>query len=213
MNQEAKMKPTLPQENDILPKTVANPALLAVLCNRRSTKIADFNQNLGPEENELLDILSVAMRVPDHGKLHPWRFIILQGEARKKLGIQMADILKARNPNMDQSHYEQEANRFLRAHSIVFLISSPILNHPKVPVWEQELGTGGLGYNITLAANAFGYIATWLSEWPSYDDEINELMGLAKHERMAGIFYIGKTDIAPIERERKPINSLVNIWK
>ncbi len=203
----------LPIENDILPIPSTNEALKEVLRTRRSVKILDFNPNHGPNSDELHDILALANRVPDHGKIAPWRFIILQNDARKDLGTKMAEILKAKTPNMDESHYEMEKHRFLRAHSVVIMISSPSIHHPKVPVWEQELACGALGYNILLASNAFGYVATWLSEWPMFDDYIKALLNLTQNERIAGFFYIGKTNKNPIERERKSIDNLIQVWK
>lgn len=203
----------LPNENDILPIPSENGALKEVLRTRRSVKILDFDSEHGPNSEELHDILSLANRVPDHGKIAPWRFIILQNDARMDLGAKMADILKAKTPNMDENHYHMEKNRFMRSHSVVIMISSPHLHHPKVPVWEQELACGGLGYNITLAANSFGFVATWLSEWPMFDDDIKTLLNLGENERIAGFFYIGKTYKNPIERERKSVDSLIQVWK
>ncbi len=203
----------LPNENDILPIPSENEALKEVLRTRRSVKILDFDPEHGPNSDELHDILSLANRVPDHGKIAPWRFIILQNDARMDLGNKMADILKAKTPNMDENHYHMEKNRFMRSHSVVIMISSPQIHHPKVPVWEQELACGGLGYNITLAANAFGFVATWLSEWPMFDDDIKKLLNLGANERIAGFFYIGKTNKNPIERERKSVDSLIQVWK
>ncbi len=203
----------LPNENDILPIPSEDEALKEVLRTRRSVKILDFDSEHGPNSEELHDILSLANRVPDHGKIAPWRFIILQNDARMDLGAKMADILKAKTPNMDENHYHMEKNRFMRSHSVVIMISSPHLHHPKVPVWEQELACGGLGYNITLAANSFGFVATWLSEWPMFDDDIKTLLNLGENERIAGFFYIGKTYKNPIERERKSVDSLIQVWK
>lgn len=203
----------LPIENDILPIPSNNEALKEVLSTRRSVKILDFDSSHGPSSDELRDILALANRVPDHGKIAPWRFIILQDDARKDLGAKIADILKAKTPNMDENHYEMEKHRFLRAHSVVIMISSPNIHHPKVPIWEQELACGALGYNILLASNSFGYVATWLSEWPMFDEEIKVLLNLQPNERIAGFFYIGKTNKNPIERERKSVDNLIQVWK
>lgn len=203
----------LPVENDTLPIPSENEALKEVLRTRRSVKILDFDTEHGPNFDELHDILSLANRVPDHGKITPWRFIILQNDARMDLGTKMADILKAKTPNMDENHYHMEKNRFMRSHSVIIMISSPNIHHPKVPVWEQELACGALGYNILLASNSSGYVATWLSEWPMFDDDIKTLLKLGENERIAGFFYIGKTNKNPIERERKSVDNLIQVWK
>lgn len=203
----------LPVENDILPIPSENEALKEVLRTRRSVKILDFEPEHGPNFDELHDILSLANRVPDHGKIAPWRFIVLQNDARMDLGTKMADILKAKTPNMDENHYHMEKNRFMRSHSVIIMISSPNIHHPKVPVWEQELACGALGFNISLAANAFGFVATWLSEWPMFDNDIKTLLNLGENERIAGFFYIGKTNKNPIERERKSVDNLIQVLK
>lgn len=200
----------LPKENDVLPSPCKNDALKEFLANRRSTKIADIDANIGPDNNVLHDILSLSVRVPDHGKIAPWRFIVIQNEARRKTGISLANLFKAKNPNMDAGHFELESNRFLRAHSIIILVSSPI-PHPKAPVWEQELSAGALGYNLILSANAHGFAATWLSEWPMFDDDAKAFFELEQNERIAGIFYIGGVKAAPIERERPQLNKLIKV--
>lgn len=199
----------LPQENDILPIPSKNPALVEFLSSRRSTKIVDIDANIGPDENELKNIIALCSRVPDHGKIAPWRFIIAQNDARNKLGTDLANLLKAKTPNMDDNHFNTEATRFLRGHSIVILVSSPI-SHPKVPIWEQELSAGALGYNLILAANSYGFAATWLSEWPMFDKNAGEYLGLKENEKLAGIFYIGGVKTPPIERERPNIEKLIS---
>lgn len=200
----------LPQENDILPIAQKNSELIEFLANRRSTKIIDIDANFGPNEDELKNIISLAARVPDHGKIAPWKFLIVQGDARNKIGIDLANIFKSKNPNIDENHFNIEASRFLRAHSIVILVSSPII-HPKVPIWEQELSAGAIGYNFTIACNSFGYVATWLSEWPMFDEDAKKYFGLNENERFAGIFYIGGAKTPPFERERPNLEKIIKI--
>ena len=206
------MKITLPELNSVLSMPAPNKALVDALLNRRSTMVKDIDPNNGPSDEELLDILKVATRVPDHGKINPWRFVKFSGDARRKLGVKMADIYRAKHPEMDENHYEMESARFERAHTILLLISSPI-PHPKAPEFEQLMSAGGLGFAINLAANAFGYAATWLTEWVAFDDDIKPLFNMTENEKIIGFFFIGKPKNAPTERERPNVSELLSEWK
>ena len=206
------MKITLPELNSVLPMPAPNKALVDALLNRRSTMVKDIDPNNGPSDEELLDILKVATRVPDHGKINPWRFVKFSGDARRKLGVKMADIYRAKHPEMDENHYEMESARFERAHTILLLISSPI-PHPKAPEFEQLMSAGGLGFAINLAANAFGYAATWLTEWVAFDDDIKPLFNMTENEKIIGFFFIGKPKNPPTERERPNVSELLSEWK
>jgi nitroreductase len=206
------MKVILPQLNSVLPMPMPNQELVDALLNRRSTMVKDIDAEIGPTGDELLDILKVASRVPDHGKINPWRFVKFSGDARRKIGIKMADIYKAKHPEMDDNHYATESARFERAHTILVLISSPI-PHPKAPEFEQLMSAGGLGFAINLAANAFGYAATWLTEWAAFDDDIKPLFNMSENEKIIGFFFIGKPKTAPTERERPDVYELLTEWK
>lgn len=206
------MNLTLPLEDQTLETPKPNQALIDALCNRRSSKILEIDASVGPNDAELKDILSIAVRVPDHGKLAPWRFIVINGEARKKLGAELAQILKAQNPNMDNAHFKIESEKFLRGHTIVTLVSSP-KESIKAPIWEQELSAGALGYNLILACNGFGYSATWLSEWPMFEPTAREVFNLSPNERIAGFFYIGRAKTPPTERGRPNVTELLEYWR
>ncbi len=206
------MKLSLPLEDDKLESPSPNQALVDFLSQRRSSKVITIDPASGPSDAELKDILSLAVRVPDHGKLAPWRFLIIAGDKRAELGTKLANLMKAKSNNMDAAHFEIESQRFLRGHTIVALISSP-KESIKAPIWEQELSAGALGHNLILSCNGYGYSATWLSEWPMFDDDARQIFGLSAHERLAGFFYIGKTNISPIERGRPKIAELVQYWE
>ena len=206
------MKINIPTENEVLPIASPNQALIDALNARRSTKGLEIHNDIGPSDDELLEILKVATRVPDHGKIAPWRFITIKGTKRRELGIKMADIYKAKNPNMDANHYAMESARFERAHTILVLISSPILS-PKVPEFEQLMSSGALGFSINLAAYGFGYAATWLTEWPAFDDDIKPLFNMNDKEKIIGFFFIGKPKNPPIERERPDVTKLITNWE
>ena len=201
----------LPLENETLEAPKSNQELIKFLAGRRSSKILEIEPSAGPNEVELRNILSIAVRVPDHGKLAPWRFLIISGERRAELGKKLADLMKSKTANMDANHLEIEAKRFMRGHTIVALISSP-KESVKAPIWEQELSVGALGYNLILSCNGFGYSATWLSEWPMFDNDAREIFGLSAHERLAGFFYIAKSKCPPTERGRPKVADLVQHW-
>ena len=141
------------------------------------------------------------MRVPDHRKLEPWRFIVFQGEARKRFGAEIEAIYKAENPDSDAPTYAFEKDRPMRAPSVVAVISSPNPDH-KTPVWEQELSVGAVCYNLLLAANAAGWAGVWLTEWLAFDASIAKLLGLGTNERIAGFVYLGTSSVKNPERPR-----------
>lgn len=202
------MEIKLPQPNEILPIAAPNPALLEALSKRRSNKITEIDPEIGPTDAEMRDILMVASRVPDHNKLSPWRFVKFGGDVRRQMGIKMADIYRAKHPEIDENHYNSECARFERAHTIIVLISSPILNH-KIPEFEQLMSAASVGFALNLAANAFGYSATWLTEWAAFDDDIRPLFDLSEPEKIIGFFFIGKPKNPPTERERPDISKLL----
>lgn len=155
----------------------------------------------GPTGLELNDLLTVAARVPDHRKLEPWRFITFQGEARERFGRHIETVYTLHHPDAPADTLAEERARLLRAPSVVAVISSPIKAH-KTPVWEQELSTGAVCFNLLLAANAAGWAGVWLTEWLAYNDQIARILQLDADERIAGFIYLGTpTGMSP-ERPR-----------
>jgi nitroreductase len=193
-------QPSLPAENDVLPPPAHDPALLTMLATRRSSKVAHLSDP-GPDRATLEAILQLAVRVPDHGKMAPWRFVVIAGDARAKLGEAAATIARASRPDADNSLEEIERARFQRAPVVLGVVSAPREN-PKVPVWEQELSAGALCHSISLAARGYGFACTWLSEWVAYDRDFATALGLAATERLAGLLYLGTPTEPPIERPR-----------
>lgn len=155
----------------------------------------------GPSPEALDHLLIVAARVPDHRKIEPWRFIVFEGEARARFGLQIEAIYKAAHEDADAETLILERARFLRAPCVVAIISSPDPAH-KTPVWEQELSTGAVCYNLLLAANAAGWAGVWLTEWLAYDRDISRALKLSAHERVAGFIYIGTATGPGPERPR-----------
>lgn len=143
---------------------------LDALLSRRSTSVRDLTAP-GPSDAELEQILRIAARVPDHGKLCPWRIVALRGLGARKLGELAADIYLRNTPDTEAKHREQECARFLRAPLCLAVIATPVEN-AKVPDWEQYLSAAAVCMNILHAAHALGYGGKWLTEWVAYDTEI-----------------------------------------
>jgi nitroreductase len=208
---DPKTLPPAPQEMDPLPGPVASHGLLSTLALRRSIKVAHLAEP-GPDAATLEAILQIGARVPDHGKLGPWRFIILQDEARWDYGQSVADLLKARTPNIDSERLALEAGRFARAPLVIAVVSTAG-PHAKIPEWEQVLSAGAVCHNLMLAARGFGFGSVWLSEWSAYDTEALALLGLTQGEKLAGFIYIGTPTEPPVERPRPDALTRVSHWQ
>lgn len=185
-------------------------SVLSLLKSRKSAS-AKAMTGPGPTPEQLSEILSVAVRVPDHGKLAPWRFILWEGEARAAFG----DVLKACWQNLHPDHGEQSLEfvrgLFLRAPTILGVISTAA-EHPKIPVWEQQLSAGAVCMNILYAATALGIGCQWITDWVAYDGEVAAAMGLASHEKVAGLIYLGTPASAYEDRPRPDPQSLLTRW-
>ncbi len=180
---------------------------LALLKTRRSVKIHELKEP-GPSADEVDTILSLAIRVPDHGKLAPWRFIVIQGEGRRKAGEVIARAFQADHPQAQAEHIEAERMRLARA-PLVIAVVSRAAPHVKIPEWEQVLSAGAVTMNLVLAVHALGYAAKWVTEWYAYDRRVVEALGLAAHERIVGFVHIGQPAAMPEERARPPLSDIV----
>lgn len=169
--------------------------MLELLQTRRSVP-PRLLQAPGPWPEELTTLLEIASRVPDHGKLAPWRFIIFEGDARLKAGAIIAGVYAADNPDADPKRLQAERERLAIAPLVIGIVSCA-LPHAKIPEWEQVMSVGAVAMNVTIAANAMGYGSSWLTEWYAYDRRVLEQFGLDPTERMAGFVHIG----TPIERQ------------
>lgn len=169
-----------------------------------------FLSEPGPTPNELQQLLEIAVRVPDHRKMSPWRFITFQGQSRLGFGKELARIA-GKKPGAEERDVLEAAGLLLRAPAVVAVISCPI-DDGRTPVWEQELSAGALCYNLLLAANACGWAGVWLSEWITFNEEVDALMGLKQNERLAGFIYLGTATAKPQERIRPDLSGLVSAW-
>jgi len=155
----------------------------------------------GPSPEQLRRILASAVRVPDHGKLTPWRFILFEGEGRQRMGAILAEIIAGERDSTPE-RIEQERNRFMRAPVIVAVVSR-VREQIPIPAWEQELSAGAVCMTMVIAAHAMGFVANWITEWCAYHPLVLERIGLRPTERIAGYVYIGQP-AAPLEDRPRP---------
>lgn len=183
------------------------PDALDLLRTRRSSRVIDLVAP-GPSAAELDTILTIAARVPDHGKLAPWRFVVFEGEGRARAGAALAQVFAAAHPDAGERRLEDEHNRFARAPLVVAVISRAA-THVKIPEWEQLLSGAAVAQNLLLAAMALGYGATWLTEWPAYDAAARAALGLEAHERIIGFIYVGTATQQLEDRPRPDLSEVV----
>ena len=181
--------------------------ILNLLSKRRSVPPISLS-GPGPSADELTQILTIGARVPDHGKLAPWRFIIFQGAARERAGQIVAAGFKRREPQADETRISAEAKRMTMAPLIIGVVSTA-KEGAKVPAWEQELSAGAVCMNLLLAAKGLGFDGSWLTNWFSYDREVLLQFGLREGERMAGFIHLGRAAQAPDDRPRPDLNQIV----
>lgn len=182
---------------------------LSLLATRRSGKARDLVAP-GPDADQLQQILAIATRVPDHGKLAPWRFVIVAAEARERLAERLEQAYLAASP--DAGRLERQAVRdfAMQAPTLVVVLSRPVRTS-HIPVWEQELSAGAAIMNLMHAAHALGFAANWLTGWAAYSDAVRDLFG-GSEERIAGFVFIG-TPAKPLdERPRPELATVVRNW-
>jgi nitroreductase len=183
------------------------PTLLAT---RRSGKARDMVAP-GPDATQLHAILSAAMRVPDHGKLAPWRFVTIGADQRAALGAALADILAREKPGASALECDLARGFALLAPALVVVLSRPAPEKP-IPVWEQELSAGAATMLLCLAAHAHGFVANWLTGWAAYSPGVHALIGEAG-ERIAGFVFIGSAAKPLDERPRPDYGAVVRAWQ
>ena len=194
------------------PLPTHRPDLIAFLATRRSN-LAKVMSSPGPDKTIRDKLLEIAARVPDHRKLTPWRFIIFEGNARKEFGDTIAQAFIDDTPSAPADRVAFERDRLTRAPLVVAVISSPVACPRGTPEWEQKLSSGAVCYNLCLAAQAHGFGAQWLTEWFSYNDRVNTVLGLTEGEQVAGYIYIGTPQTQSSPRPRPDMANLVSKWK
>jgi nitroreductase len=186
---------------------VANETLDLLRSRRSVSPIAMMGP--GPSAAELESLLTIGARVPDHGKLAPWRFIVFEGDARLAAGRKLAEIFAADHPDADEERLALEHRRLALAPRVIAVVScaGP---HVKIPEWEQVLSAGAVCMNLVVAAHAMGYAASWLTQWYSYDPRALAALGLAEHEKMAGFIHIGRSPGVPQDRTRPVLSQITS---
>lgn len=199
-----------PEFGEPLPACQESEETLRLLSRRRSTPVAVLAEP-GPTRAELEQLIRLAARAPDHRKLGPWRFIVFEGDARKRLGAMFADACGAVGGKTDVE-IAQARELPMRAPAIVTVVSAPVDDPKQTPKWEQELSAGAVCQNLLIAACASGWAASWITEWPAFDSGVASALDLAPTERIAGFIYIGTAGTAPVERQRPNLADRLRFW-
>ena len=183
---------------------------LSLLQTRRSGRPRDLVAP-GPDEVQLNEIIRIASRTPDHGKLAPWRFVHVPSASRPALAELLHRAYRADNPQPARLEMEAVDRLAFQAPVLVVVISSPIAG-TRIPVWEQELSCGAACMNLLSAAHALGFAGGWITGWAAYSEEVRQAF-CRPGERIAGFFYIG-TPANPLEdRPRPPLDQVLSHWR
>ncbi len=188
---------------------MASP-ILNYLLTRSSAPIPDLREP-GPGDSDIRTMLTAASRVPDHGRLAPWRFVLYRGAARHRIGEMLLELAEKREGPLPEARRQQELSRFSRAPLVIGVVSSPKEN-PKIPQWEMFLSGGMAAMNLIHAANALGFGANMITNWYSDTEEGRALLGLAPHERVVGFVHIGTYGGTAPERPRPDVSTLYSDW-
>ena len=180
------------------------------LLKRRSVVVRNMAEP-GPSSEDLEKILRAGMRVPDHGRLTPWRFIVIRGDARMKMGKILGKAFRKENPDCIDEQVEIEEERFIRAPSVVAVVSRTTPEH-KIPEWEQILSSGAACQNMLTAALGMGFAAQWITEWYAYNEDVKSALGLKSRDRVSGFLYFGSLTDAPTDRIRPDYEDIVSEW-
>ena len=189
-----------------------NGRLAGYLKTRRTIPSVQLREP-APDRKTLRDMLTIAARVPDHGKLAPWRFIIFDRDTREAVVAGLIRIAKHAPDEKEGQTRAEKAKGFADAPLIVGVVSAPIVDHPKIPLWEQQLSAGAVCLNLLHAAQAHGFSAQWLTGWFAYDDEAKAWLGLKSGERVAGFIHIGTPAMPPSERDRPDLDAITTAWQ
>lgn len=185
----------------------AIPALKTYLETRKSIPALQLGEP-GPTADEILEMLRLASRVPDHGKLSPWRFIVYRGTERERISTALADAALAKQPDLSPEALAKEQTRLTRAPVVIGVISKAA-PHVKIPEWEQVMSAGAVCLNLLMAANAIGFDANWMTEWFTYDESVHPLLGIEPGEKVAGFIHVGTSTIPPFDRPRPDLGEIV----
>ncbi len=182
---------------------------LELLAQRSSTSSKTMS-GLAPNIEQLQQLLQLAMRVPDHGKLCPWRFLVITGERRQDLSALLVKTRLAHEPHLDEAALQKDRERFLHAPMIITVIARVQKKH-KIPEVEQRMSAGAVCMQLLNAAFAMGFAAQWLTSWVAYDPEILDALGIADDEEITGFVHLGQGQTGT-ERVRPDLASKLSFW-
>ncbi len=182
---------------------------LNLLATRRSGKPRDM-VSPGPDAAQLRTILAAAIRVPDHGKLAPWRFVVVTHEQRPALATLLTTAYRAEKPEAGRFEIEAMEQFAHQAPCLIVALSSP-KRQSTIPLWEQELSAGAACMNLLTATHALGFVGGWLTGWPTYNDTVRGAFGSAD-ERIAGFIFIGSANRTLEERPRPDYDAVISQW-
>jgi len=185
--------------------------IIEFLSRRVSPPIPELHEP-APDDAEILELIRLATRVPDHGRLEPWRFIVYRGKAREQVGVLIAELAERREGPLAEGRRRQELTRFSRAPLVIGVVSSP-KDSAKIPQWEMFLSGGAVAMNLLHAAHAHGYHAHWITNWYSDVEEGRRLLGLAPHERVIGFVHIGSYAGEAPDRPRPDPATLISQYQ
>lgn len=197
--------PPAPEFGVALP-IVASPQVLRFLALRRSASAMSLAEP-GPDGDQLGDLLRIAARVPDHGKLSPWRFIVMDGADKAAF----ADRLESLTRERDEPLLAAKLTKLKAPPMAIVVVSTP--RPGSIPEWEQLLSAGAVCATLVSAALAMGFGANWITDWYSYDAGATAILGLQADERIAGFVMLGTAREPPQERERPKLDPLVTHWR
>ena len=183
---------------------------IGFLTTRRST-VARMMGEPAPTDTELRQIMEAGMRVPDHGRLTPWRFIVIRGDGRETIGNVIADAYKRNNPDAIEEQIEIERERLTRAPVVIAVISKVQRDHI-IPAWEQVLSSGAACQTMLIAAQSMGYAAQWLTEWYAYDENVKKIVGAEPGDEISGFVYLGTAIGELKDRARPEYEEIVSEW-
>jgi nitroreductase len=186
------------------------PATLSLLQQRHSVPSRQLGEP-APNEATLQALLEAAIRVPDHGKLVPFRLIRMEGDAKLRFGERLAAIAIRNQPEMSDAKQEKERLRYTFAPQVLVVVAC-LHADSKVPEIEQKLCAGNVAYNILLGAYALGFGAQWLTGWAAYDREAAAILGLAEHEHVVGFVHLGTPQVEVPDRDRPALADLLSAW-
>lgn len=186
-------------------------SLLAHLATRRSGKARDMVAP-GPNPAQLREIIALALRTPDHGKLAPWRIVTVADDQRGAFAALLKQAWVAENPGaagMDLSALDQFAHQ---APTLLVLLSTPV-RASKIPVWEQQLSAGAVAMNLLHAAHAHGFVGSWLTGWAAFSPQVAAAFGAGEGDAIVGYFFLGTATRELEERPRPDYDAIVQAWE